>query len=120
MKINKRRIVFVFIIIGAVYFYINSFFNGIQGIKGQQYLNDLSSPNGEYTVKAYLNNGGATVDYAVLVQLKNNKNNKTKNIYWNYHCDKAEMKWIDNKVIRINNVELNVENEIYDYRNSRE
>ncbi|MEG6611795.1 DUF5412 family protein [Pseudoclostridium thermosuccinogenes] len=45
-----------------------------------------------------------------------NKNGKTKNIYWQYHCEKAEIEWINDEIVIINGVELNVKSEIYDYR----
>lgn len=108
--------IIVFIIIGGVSYIINWAFFDIQRINGQEYLDESTSPNGTYTVTAYLNNGGATTSYAVLGTLKNNKNGKSKNIYWQYHCEKAEMEWLNDEIIKINGIELNVKNETYDYR----
>lgn len=102
--------------VGVVAYAINWAFFDIQRINGQEYLTESTSPNGTFTVTAYLNNGGATTSYAVLGTLKNNKNGKTKNIYWQYRCEKAEMEWLNNETIKINGIELNVKNEIYDYR----
>ena len=102
--------------IGAVAYTINWAFFDIQRIDGQEYITELTSPNETYTVTAYLNNGGATTSYAVLGTLKNNKNGKSKNIYWQYRCEKANMEWLNDEVIKINGKELNVKNEIYDYR----
>ena len=120
MKITKKYLITIFIIIaiivGGVAYAINWAFFDIQRIDGQKYLTESSSPNGTYTVTAYLNNGGATTSYSVLGTLKNNKNGKTKNIYWQYRCQKAEIEWLNEESIRINGVELNVKNEIYDYR----
>jgi hypothetical protein len=117
---TKKHLIIIFIIIaimiGGITYAINwSFFN-IQRINGQKYLTESTSPNGTYTVTAYLNNGGATTGYAVLGTLKNNKNGKNKNIYWQYRCEKAEMEWLNDETIKINGIELNVKNEIYDYR----
>lgn len=108
--------IIVFIIIGGVSYIINWAFFDIQRINGQEYLDESTSPNGTYTVTAYLNNGGATTSYAVLGTLKNNKNGKSKNIYWQYRCEKAEMEWLNDETIKINGIELNVKNETYDYR----
>ena len=117
---TEKHLITIFIIIaiivGGVAYAINSAFFNIQRINGQEYLTESTSPNGTYTVTAYLNNGGATTSYAVLGTLKNNKNGKTKNIYWQYHCEKAEMDWLNDETIKINGIELNVKNEIYDYR----
>jgi predicted SprT family Zn-dependent metalloprotease len=63
-----------------------------------------------------LNNGGATTGYAVLCTIKNNKNGKTKNIYWQYRTTKAYMEWINDDNIKINGIILNVKKETYDYR----
>jgi hypothetical protein len=120
MKKIKKRIITIFIIIAAIIggaaYAINWAFFDIQRINGQEYLAESTSPNGTYTVISYLNNGGATTSYAVLGTLKNNKNGKTKNIYWQYRCEKAEMEWLNDEKIKINGVELNVKNEVYDYR----
>lgn len=117
---TKKNLITIFIVIavmvaGAAYF-INWAFYDIQRIKGQEYLSESTSPNGTYTVTAYLNNGGATTSYAVLGRLKNNKKGKTKNIYWQYRCEKAEMEWLNDEKIKINGVELNIKDEVYDYR----
>ncbi len=104
------------ILVGGAAYAINWVFFDIQRIKGQEYLSESTSPNGTYTVTAYLNNGGATTGFAVLGTLKNNKTRKTKNIYWQYHCEKVHMEGINDETIKINGVELRVKNEIYDYR----
>ncbi|WP_138204098.1 DUF5412 domain-containing protein [Haloimpatiens lingqiaonensis] len=114
-RLIKIGIIMV-ILVGGVAYAINWAFFDIQRIRGQEYLSESTSPNGTYSVIAYLNNGGATTGFAVLGTLKNNKTGKTKNIYWQYHCEKAHMEWINDETIKINGVELKVKNEIYDYR----
>lgn len=120
MSKGKKHIIkicsIIFIIVAGVYYDINWVFLDIQRINGQEYLNELTSPNGTYTVTTYLNNGGATTSYAVLGTLKNNINGKTKNIYWQYRCEKSEIEWLNDETIKINGIELNVKKEIYDYR----
>ena len=91
-------------------------FFDIQRIDGEEIITTSNSPDSSYTVTAYLNNGGATVDYAVLCAVKNNKNGKERNIYWNYHCSTADIQWVDNKTVRINETELDVTKDLYDYR----
>ncbi|WP_017414946.1 MULTISPECIES: DUF5412 domain-containing protein [Clostridium] len=117
---TKKRLATIFIVvaamIGGVAYFINWAFYDIQRIHGQEYLTESTSPNGTYTVTASLNNGGATTGYSVLGTLKNNKSGKSKNIYWQYHCEKADMEWLNEDIIQINGVELKVKNEVYDYR----
>lgn len=73
------------------------------------------SPGLNYEAKAYLIENGATVGDSVLVQIIDNRG-KLKNIYWNYPCNKAEIKWKSSKIIEINSIELNVEKDVYDWR----
>lgn len=80
-------------------------------------ISEGKSPDGTYTVKAYLSDGGATVDYSILGELNYNKiNKKPKNIYWNYHEEEAVIKWINNDTVVINGHKLNVLNEVFDWR----
>lgn len=91
-------------------------FYDIQRIKGQEIIKEVPSPDGTYTVTAYLNNGGATTGYAVLGSVKTNGKNKEKNIYWQYRCEEANITWIDEYTVQINGVVLNVKTDTYDYR----
>lgn len=117
MKKFLKVIILVFIVIVIGVYTINWAFFDIQRIDGQELLNEVVSPDGKYTVSAYLNNGGATTDYAVLCSVRNNKTEKEKNIYWNYHCTEAEIEWNDEDTVIINGIELNVTKDTYDYRN---
>ncbi len=115
-KLLLAIIICILVIIGIVVcgFYW-SFFD-IQSIQGEQVIKTISSPDGNYTITAFLNNGGATVDFAVLAQVKNNKTNKSENIHWQYKCETATIEWIDNETVNINGVKLKVFKDIYDYR----
>ena len=91
-------------------------FYDIQRLEGQEIIQEVSSPNGTYTLTAYLNNGGATTDYAVLCSVRTNERNNERNIYWQYRCEKADIVWIDEQTVQINGMELNVKKDTYDYR----
>lgn len=114
MKISYKLLI-VFIVIALLFYAVYWAFFDIQRIKGQDYLAESTSPDGKNTITAYLNNGGATTSYAVLCMLKNNENGKTKNIYWQYRCENAEIIWKNCETAIINGIELNVNKEIYDY-----
>jgi hypothetical protein len=116
LKKFLKVIILVFIVIVIGVYTINWAFFDIQRIDGQELLNEVVSPDGKYTVSAYLNNGGATTDYAVLCSVKANDQNKEKNIYWQYHCEDASIVWLDDYTVQINGVELNVKKDTYDYR----
>ena len=91
-------------------------FYDIQRLEGHDVIEEVSSPNGTYTIKAYLNNDGATTGYAVLCSVKNNITGKEKNIYWQNSCIKADIIWLNEDTVKINGVELNVKRDTYDYR----
>ncbi len=80
-------------------------------------LDEKVSPDGTYTVKAYLSDMGATTSYSVVGELIFNKeHNKTKNIYFQYSQRTAEMHWADHDTVVINGVQLDVPDEVYDWR----
>nr|WP_232337096.1 DUF5412 domain-containing protein [Lysinibacillus timonensis] len=80
-------------------------------------INQSTSPNGTYTINAYLSNGGATVSYTVLGELVFNKENKRpKKIYWQNREQNATIEWLDDNTVMINNIQLELPHESYDYR----
>ena len=82
---------------------------------------ESTSPDGTYTVNAYVSNGGATTSYTVLGELMFNKENKkSKKIYWQYRENAADITWVDDDTVKINGVILDVPNETYDYRDHAE
>lgn len=116
MKKPFKIIAIVVLIIAAVIYGLNYVFFDIRSIDGQEEIEKVVSPNGKYTVVAYLNNGGATVDFAVLCSVVNNETGKERNIYWNYQCTEADIRWIGNETVVINEIELDVLEDTYDFR----
>lgn len=75
-------------------------------------MESIKSPNGEYTIKTYLRNCGATVDFEVVADLCD-KNDKCKNIYSGYHESVSFVYWIDNDNVFINQKTLNIHKDKY-------
>ena len=75
-------------------------------------IESVKSPNGEYTIKTYLRNCGATVDFEVVADLCD-KNDKWKNIYSGYHESVSFVYWIDNDNVFINQKTLNIHKDKY-------
>ena len=69
-------------------------------------LDTSVSPNGTHTVQSYRVSAGATVDFSVKCYLIDN--NKKCEIYNQYHQSKAEIKWLDEDIIKINDVALDL------------
>ncbi|WJV29712.1 DUF5412 domain-containing protein [Rossellomorea sp. AcN35-11] len=106
----------VILISVCCYFVYWAFFD-IQRLQPGELITDEVSPDGSYTVKTYLGNGGATVNYAVLgVLYFNNKENEPKHIYWDYEEQEGKIRWVDKDTVIINDVKLNVPEDTYDYR----
>jgi hypothetical protein len=82
-----------------------------------EFLTEETSPDGTYTLKAYVTNGGATVSYAVRGELVfNEKGHKAKNIYWNYREETADITWKDDDTVVINGRTLDIPWDSFDFR----
>ena len=121
-SVKRKKIVKISLVIGILFMGLIGYgvywsFFDMNTLPTGEYLTEETSPDGTYTVKAYRNNGGATTSYSIRGELVFNKNNsKTKNIYWNYREDTAEIEWIDNDTVVINGHTLEVPNEKFDFR----
>ena len=79
-------------------------------------ISEVQSPNGTYTVKAYVSEGTLSAP-AVRGELSYNKKIKRpKNIYWNYRQDKAIIEWFDDDTVIINGHKLDVPYDSFDFR----
>lgn len=82
-----------------------------------EYLNESTSPDGTYTIRTYLCNGGMTVDWAVRGELIiNNKNKKARNIYWEYRIKVSKITWDSDDTVIINGHKINLPKGKYDWR----
>ena len=80
----------------------------------EEFLGETVSSDGKYKVEVYLINGGATVDWSVKCYLR--EGDIKKEIYRDYHINEANMIWIDNDTISINNHNIDLPNGKYDFR----
>ena len=121
--VKRKKIVKISLIVGILFMGVIGYgvywaFFDMDRLPTGEYLTEETSPDGTYTIRAYRNNGGATTSYSIRGELVFNKNNsKTKNIYWNYREDTAEIEWIDDDTVVINGHTLEVPNEKFDFRN---
>ncbi|MEG0473350.1 MAG: DUF5412 domain-containing protein [Solibacillus sp.] len=118
MKFIKGLIIVVLLFVTLAAYGVYWAFFSMNHLPTGEYLTEETSPNGEYTLKAYVTNGGATTSFAVRGELVfNEKRNKTKNIYWNYREEEANIKWTDNDTVVINGHSLEVPHDKFDFRN---
>ncbi|GKV55020.1 hypothetical protein NCCP2222_09670 [Sporosarcina sp. NCCP-2222] len=105
----------IFAVVLSIIWY--QFFYNTQRLPEGVFLTESSSPGGDYTVTAYLVDGGATVSYAVRAEVVyHRKKDKKKNIYWQYREDEASIEWLDSHTVRINGHKLDVRRDVYDWR----
>ena len=76
----------------------------------------IYSENKEYAINIYLCAGNATTDNSIRGEIENTRTKDKKNLYWEYHCDEAEVEWIDDITVIINGHKLNVLEDTYDWR----
>lgn len=105
------------VIVGLVGYGIYWAFFDMNRLPTGEYLTEETSPDGKYTLKAYLANGGATTSYTVRGELVfNEKNQKTKNIYWNNQENDAIIQWSNDDTVVINGHSLKVPKDRFDFR----
>ncbi len=116
-KIVKILLIISFLFIGFVGYGIYWAFFDMNGLPTGEYLTEETSPDGTYTLKAYVSSPSLSADAVRGELVFNERNGKTKNIYWNYRESTAKIEWLDNKTVVINGHTLEVPNEKFDFRN---
>jgi hypothetical protein len=122
LKIKYFIIVVVLISIFSIiaffsYLFITDFdISSIDNIPKGDFIKEVDSPNGTYSIKIYLADGNATVDFAIRGELVYKKEKKeSHNIYWNYHESSADVVWLDDNTVKINTITLNVLSRLFFY-----
>lgn len=116
MNFKRKFFIFVLILIGVIGFYNYIFnINAIKNIPTGELILESKSPSKNHTIKIYLVGGSATVDHAIRGEVINKLGFK-KNIYWAYHENTANVEWINENTIIINDKKICFKNESYDWR----
>lgn len=115
MKKIAVVLIVLFIFIGVCGFTLYYYGYSMATLPTGEYIGESTSPNGLYTIKAYVC-VAALISDRVRCELINNTNGKTKNIYWEYRECYAEIYWESDNIAVINGIKLNVEKDIYDFR----
>ncbi|WP_160683925.1 DUF5412 domain-containing protein [Clostridium sp. C2-6-12] len=114
----KRKILIglsIIIVLLGYIFYSTGY--SMESLPKGDFICEKESPDGTYTIKAYITNGGATTSFAIRGELNYNKEKKSaKNIYWNNREDNAIIEWIDDNTVIINGHKLKVPDEKFDFR----
>lgn len=116
-KIVKISLIIGVLFIGAIGYGIYWAFFDMNRLPTGEYITEEISPDGTYTLKAYVSSPSLSADAVRGELVFNERNGKTKNIYWNYRESTAKIEWLDNKTVVINGHTLEVPNEKFDFRN---
>ncbi|KAB7653410.1 DUF5412 domain-containing protein [Bacillus bombysepticus] len=118
-KTKQKVLIILFCIAGLFVYGVYWTFFSMDRLPTGEKIAEKQSPDGTYTFKAYVTNGGATTSFAVRGELVFNHREyfKTKNVYWNYREDTEKIVWKDNNTVIINGHTLNVPEDTYDFRN---
>lgn len=116
-KIVKISLIISFLFIGFVGYGVYWAFFDMNRLPTGEYLTEETSPDGTYTIKTYVSVTSLSSDAVRGELVFNERNGKTKNIYWNYRESTAKIEWLDNQTVVINGHTLEVPNDKYDWRN---
>lgn len=118
IKETKRKVAIVLIAIvvilsGFIYW---KFFS-LQGVPKGKLIRVITSPDGQYEIKTYLDDTDSLSANAVRGELSKKNSNSTKTIYWNYPDEDPYIEWVNNRTVRIGNQTLDIsKNQVYDWR----
>ncbi len=115
-KTFSRLMILCFTVFPVMLFTACGVLQGMDNLPEGERIGSYDSPESTYTLNIYLCNGGATTDFSIRGELVENETDNTKNIYWSYHEQEAEVKWIDKETVVINGRTLNVTKDSYDFR----
>ena len=115
-KIVKISLIIIIFFMGFIGYGVYWAFFEMSRLPTGEYLTEQTSPDGTYTLKAYVSSPSLSSDAVRGELVFNERDGKTKNIYWNYRESTAKIEWVDNKTVVINGHTLDVPNGKFDFR----
>lgn len=113
----RNKIVVLSLIFIIIFIFTSCAAMGMDQLPNGEFMDTVYSPNGTYQINSYLVSGNATTDFSVRCEVVEISSGKKRNIYWEYHCETADIEWIDDTNVKINEKKLNVITDSYDWRN---
>lgn len=72
----------------------------------EELIETSESPDGTYTLEAYLTNGGASTDFGIKVYQRTD--NGSELVYYHYHRSEVTIEWQSDSVVVINGTPLDL------------
>ena len=102
----------VVITVGGIIYY---FLYDLERLPEKEFIAEYTSPSEEYNIRFYLNESSLSAP-SIKGVLYNDNNKKIKSIYNEYPQDTVVIKWINDVTVIINNHEINIIEDVYDWR----
>jgi len=115
-KVISIVLIVLLSIMGVISYGIYWAFFDMNRLPTGEYLTEATSPDGKYTVRAYVSSTSLSADAVRGELVFHEKKGKTKNIYWNYRESHATIEWLDHQTVVINGHKLHVPGDKYDFR----
>ena len=124
MEKNKGKVVLfrvlglgtITLIIVILLFIGYRLFFDLESLPEGVFISEVSSPMDEYTIKFYINETSLSSPSLKGVLFYNEQDNQRKTIYNEYKQHEAIVEWVDNDTIIINGHQLNILEDVYDWR----
>ncbi|MCP1427459.1 hypothetical protein ABIC86_000387 [Paenibacillus sp. DS2363] len=121
MKNKKRKVlgISIFFVLAVAIAFVSlwNWYYDLERLPKGEVISESVSPNGKFTIKAMNSDAGATTSLAILCELQYNDGSKpNKIIYFQNKVEKASIIWESNDIVTINGVQLNLPDDVYDYR----
>ena len=111
--INNKKVrdimivVLNFLIIPTIYLLFHIYSCNMKTLPIGQLVSIHESPSGNYILKVYKCDLGATVDWFTRIELYNKNDNTKKNIYYNSHEEDVNVTWLDDYNVKITGIKTN-------------
>ncbi len=96
-----------FNLVGDVY---DAVLYSIEDVPNGNFVSSVASPDGQTVINCY--KVETILGNAIRCSVSK-KGEEERNIYWDTEADRANVYWIDNKTIKINDVSIDISDDIY-------
>ena len=88
------------------------YFNHVAPLENRP-LGECTSPDGKHVCVVFVSNGGATTPYTVVAQVRGSWIIGKRTVYAVDNIEEATFRWIDNRTVRINGIDLDIYKDYY-------
>lgn len=120
--VKKKKIIFavsliflILLLLVGLYIY---FFSSMSRLPQGEYLYSDYNPSKEYKINVFLCRNSLSSD-AIRCERETLNTGEKENIYWCYKRSRADIKWLDDYEVVINDEKINILTEKYDWRKDR-